>query len=185
MTRQEFISYVTNGITKCPDSSEVPFVSPLIASAIHFSSYGTTKAAKEFNNPWGLTADDLPGADCELVRGVPYVTFETFDKACTAVCLWAILWHGVKVEQTPYGMAKVLYGDETADKVMLYATKHNLYQYDVKQVQPTRLDYSRVVSDILLGKYGRGGECKQRVSALGYNYRRVMSMLRERRRNAL
>lgn len=185
MTRQEFISYITNGILSCPDSKDIPFVSPLVASAIHFSTYGTTKAAKDFNNPWGLTADDLPGADCELVRGIPYVTFETFDKACTAVCLWAILWHGVKNASTPHDMATSLYDSETADKVMYYATKHNLYQYDIKQVQPTRLDYDRVVSDILLNKFGRGTECKQRVSALGYNYRRVMSLLRERRRNAL
>lgn len=137
MTRQEFISNITNGISSCPDSAEIPFVSPLIASAIHFSSYGTTKAAKEFNNPWGLTADDLPGSDCEMVRGVPYVTFQTFDKACTAVCLWAVLWHGVKKASTPYDMAKALYGDETADKVMYYATKHNLYQYDINPEPPS------------------------------------------------
>lgn len=184
MTRQEFISSVANGIVNCPDSKTIPFVSPLIAGAIHFSSYGTTKAAKDFNNPWGLTADDIPGADCEFVRGIPYVTFSTLEYGCTAVCLWAKLLKGTKKESTPYEMAHTLYGD-MANKVMTYATKHNLYQYDVKQEIPSTIDYNRIVTEILSGKYGRGLECKQSVSARGYNYRRVMALLRERRNHAI
>lgn len=155
-------------------------VSGMLASAYDRSAGGLSSLSRRHNNFWNLEFDSRWAAEKVRNRGVDFAKYETFEAGVLGYSLYLSCEYPDLRGCTSVRQFLRTVEPNKAEDLIYLIIQNKWGAFDPDIIRPESLDYEQIIEDIIAGKYGRGLECRQRVTAMGYSSRKIAAMLKWR-----